>query len=246
MLTSATITVDFLGNYAGPHRVCWRVQGSGNPYVCTNLVTCVGGGNPCQALINVMIDPESCEDVIFEGYIQATCQVEGSTIDRVPFTVTYTPTPSCNMYTLTNDTGTSYAFTSSELGVNCDGSARPPLSLADGASIALCGIATMPQIIIDDFNVVPLLDPCCSTCKNYTFNIFIANDRCDPKLLITYTDPTTGVLTIYPVALPPPAPDGTISFSVSINAALGSLNISSVGLPCITISTPVVTDCVVI
>ena len=246
MLTSATITVDFLANYAGQHRACWRVQGSGNPYVCTNLVTCVGGGNPCQALINVMVETESCDDVIFEGYIQAACQPEGSSIDQVPFEVTYTPIPTCNMYTLTNNTGDTYNFTSSDLGVNCDGTTRPALSLADGASIALCGIATMPQIIIDDFNVIPTPNSCCTTCKNYSFNVVLLNDRCNPGLVITYIDPITKLLTQYAITLPPPAPDGTISFSVSINAALGSLNIFSFGPPCVTISTPVVTDCVVI
>jgi hypothetical protein len=88
MLIPAIITVNFLGNYAGPHRVCWRVQGSGNPYVCTNIVTCTGGGNPCQALINVMVD-STVSSTIFEGYIQATCQPEDSGNGRVAFTVTY-------------------------------------------------------------------------------------------------------------------------------------------------------------
>lgn len=168
MLTPATITVDFLGNYAGPHRVCWRVQGSGNPYVCTNIVTCVGGGNPCQAIINVMVETESCEDVIFEGYIQATCQVEGSSIDQVPFTVTYTPTPSCKGYILTNSSGTTQAFLSSDLGLNCDGTSRTGITLLTGKSIYLCGIAGMPQNIIDDYNVVLDTDICCSVCENYT------------------------------------------------------------------------------
>ena len=241
MLTSATITVDFLANYAGQHRACWRVQGSGNPYVCTNLVTCVGGGNPCQALINVMVDPESCEDVIFEGYIQATCQVEGSSIDRVPFTVTYTPNPTCKMYSLINTTGDVYDFTSSELGVNCDGTTRPALSLEDGASIALCGIASMPQSTIDDFNVAVIPDSCCTTCQNYAFTISVPVE-CFLDVLITYTDATTGILTIYPITYPPVIPGNV---SISINAALGSLNIYN-GNACAIISTPIVTDCVVI
>ena len=243
MLTSATITVDFLANYAGQHRACWRVQGSGNPYVCTNLVTCVGGGNPCQALINVMVDPESCEDVIFEGYIQAACQVEGSSIDRVPFTVTYTPNPTCKMYSVTNTTGDVYDFTSAELGVNCDGTTRPALSLEDGASIALCGIASMPQIIIDDFNVEVIPDSCCTTCKKYTFTISVPVE-CVPDIIITYINSTTGVLTTYPIVYPPYVP-GTRTVNVSINAALGSLNIYN-GNPCAVISTPIVTDCVVV
>ena len=168
MLTPAIITVDFLGNYAGPHRVCWRVQGSGNPYVCTNIVTCVGGGNPCQALINVMVESESCTDTIFEGYIQATCQPEGSSTDQVPFTVTYTPTPSCKFYTMTNPFGSSVTLTSSNLGLNCDGTARSSVLLSIGQSLKLCGIAGMPQNIIDIYNVEEDITKCCSECESYS------------------------------------------------------------------------------
>ena len=244
MLTSATITVDFLANYDGPHRACWRVQGSGNDYVCTNIVTCAGGGNPCQALINVMVDPESCTDTIFEGYIQATCQIEGSSIDQVPFEVTYTPTPSCNMYTLTNNTGADYTFISSELGLNCDGTVRTGITVFNGASISLCGIAGMPQNIIDDFDVIPSLNSCCSTCKNYAFNVNIQGKCSSIDLVITYIDPITFILTEYPI--PPPTPGSPYSFSVSINAAFGSLNIYNGTPVCVTITAPNITDCVVI
>lgn len=167
MLTPAVITVNFLGNYAGPHRICWRVQGSGNPYVCTNIVTCVGGGNPCEAIINVMVETEACTPTVYEGYIQATCQPESSSTDQVPFTVTYTPTPSCLMYSLTNNTGDVYDFTSEELGLNCNGTARPAFLLGNGTSIMLCGIAGMPQSIITDFNVVQNPLACCSVCQTY-------------------------------------------------------------------------------
>ena len=58
----ATITVNFTANYAGPHRVCWRIGASG-PYDCTTSVTCTGGGNPCQAVITTTVDNESCDDL---------------------------------------------------------------------------------------------------------------------------------------------------------------------------------------
>lgn len=164
MLTPATITVNFLGNYAGPHRVCWRVQGSGNPYVCTNIVTCVGGGNPCQAIINIMVESESCTDTIFEGYIQATCQPEGSSTDQVPFTVTYTPTPSCKFYKLTNPYPGPVDLFPSDLGLNCDGTARPTVHLSGRQVLKLCGIAGMPQNIIDEYNVQEDITKCCSEC----------------------------------------------------------------------------------
>jgi hypothetical protein len=198
MLTPATITVNFLGNYAGPHRICWRVQGSGNNYVCTNIVDCVGGGNPCQAIINVMVESESCTPVIFEGYIQATCQPESSSTDQIPFTVTYTPTPSCNAYNVTNTTGDDYDFSSVELGLNCDGTERPSLLVASGDSFNLCGIAGMTKETIKDFDVVanPLI--CCSVCKNYTVNStgviprLIYYIECSTKHLLSTLAPASG------------------------------------------------------
>lgn len=169
MLTPATINVEFIANYAGQHRVCWRVQNLITPgtYACTNIVTCVGGGNMCSTIISVMVDPESCDPIIFEGYIQATCNVEGSLIDRVPFEVTYTPIPTCAAYTLTNATGGLIDLSSAELGLNCDGTVRPAMSLRDGQDINLCGISNMPIAIITAYDVRPV-DLCCYSCNTYT------------------------------------------------------------------------------
>lgn len=197
-MTPAIITVDFISNYAGPHRICWRIQGSGNPYVCTNIVECTGGGNTCQALINTMVDPNLCDPIIFEGYIQATCNAEGSPTGQVPFTVTYTPDPSCKAYILTNNTGLPYSLTSADLGLNCDGTVRPDITLIDYGVIYLCGIAGMPQPIIDLFTVI--LDPsiCCGVCRNYTVNSATGIDAtiyyidCVTKQFMTTKGPKTG------------------------------------------------------
>jgi len=197
-MTPAIITVNFISNYAGPHRICWRIQGSGNPYVCTNIVDCLGGGNTCQALINTMVDPELCDPIIFEGYIQATCNAEGSPTGQVPFTVTYTPDPSCKAYQLSNNTGDAYDFNISELGLNCDGTTRPDILLADGGIIYLCGIAGMPQRIIDLFNVIPYPNICCGVCKNYTVNSATGTDAtiyyidCTTRQFMTAEGPKTG------------------------------------------------------
>lgn len=197
-MTPAIITVNFISNYAGPHRICWRIQGSGNAYVCTNIVDCLGGGNSCQALINTMVDPNLCEPVIFEGYIQATCNAESSPTGQIPFTVTYTPDPSCKAYLLSNDTEDVYDFSAAELGLNCDGTVRPGILLADGGSIYLCGIAGMPQRIIDLFNVIQDPGVCCGVCKNYTVNSSTGIDAtvyyidCATKQFMTTKGPKTG------------------------------------------------------
>lgn len=213
-MTPATITVNFISNYAGPHRVCWRIQGSGNPYVCTNIVDCLGGGNTCQAVINIMVDSESCDDIIFEGYIQATCNAEGSTTGQVPFTVTYTPTPSCKFYTMTNSFGSSVTLTPSDLGLNCNGTARPSVTLYIGQSLKLCGIAGMPESTIDNYNVQEDLTKCCSECESYSIK---AVD--DAPTNVYYIDCSTKQLM---VAIAP-ASSTTLPFIITC-AVAGSLS----------------------
>jgi hypothetical protein len=90
----ALITVNFISNYAGDHRVCWRTNFSG-PYDCSTIVTCIGGGNPCQAQIIIQVDNETCDEVTFDGYVQAVCNDPLSTEGRVPFEATFTPVPLC-------------------------------------------------------------------------------------------------------------------------------------------------------
>lgn len=103
-LVTATITVDFTANYSGNHRVCWRVQGSGDPYDCTTIVNCVGGGTTCSAVFTADVNTTSCDGTItFEGYVQATCQDILSTDGRLLWTVDYTPTPTCLRHEITCD-----------------------------------------------------------------------------------------------------------------------------------------------
>jgi len=96
----ATITVNFISNYAGGHRVCWRIGNSG-PYNCSTIVVCAGGGAPCSANIPITVDNDTCSSVTFEGYVQAICEVEGSLNGRVPFSATFVPDPTCDKYDIT-------------------------------------------------------------------------------------------------------------------------------------------------
>ena len=106
-LVTATITVDFDANYAGDHRVCWRIQGSGSAYDCTTVVNCVGGGTTCQAIFNADVNTTSCDGtVVFEGYVQAACEDIASTNGRLPFTVNFVPNPICNRVEITCAYGT--------------------------------------------------------------------------------------------------------------------------------------------
>jgi hypothetical protein len=101
-LVTATITVDFIANYAGAHRVCWTIQGSGNPYDCTTLVNCVGGGTTCQAIFTTDVNTTSCDGTVtFEGYVQAACEDIASLNGRLPFTVDFVPNPVCTRHEFT-------------------------------------------------------------------------------------------------------------------------------------------------
>lgn len=187
MLTPATITVNFIGNYAGLHRICWRIQGSGNPYACTNIVDCVGGGNPCSAIISIMVDPESCDPVIYEGYIQAACNDITSDIGKVPFTVTYTPTPTCVGWTITcNNVEGCPAILPTEIGLNCNGTLRPQVeAMLENQSISLCNRFEIPTLPAD---YVMALDPtvnCCADCVSYDVN-FVTSIKPVPSFSNAY------------------------------------------------------------
>jgi hypothetical protein len=96
----ATMTVNFTSNYPGPHRVCWRI-GNAGPYDCSTIVNCLGGGNPCSAVIPITVDNSTCVTVDFNGYVQAACQIEASLVDRIPFSVIFTPVPPCRKWDVT-------------------------------------------------------------------------------------------------------------------------------------------------
>lgn len=93
------LQVTFTPNFIGEHRVCWRIQGSGDPYVC-QTVDC--DTDPCTAYLDpATFENESCDEVTYEGYIQASCE-DPDTLDGAVFwTEVFTPNPQCQPYTLT-------------------------------------------------------------------------------------------------------------------------------------------------
>lgn len=99
-VNNAELTIDFTSNSQSDHRVCWRVQGSGDAYDCSTVISC-DFGMPCQAIISLYIDPETCEDIILEGYVQPTCQDITSPNNREEFTATFVSDPSCIAYLIT-------------------------------------------------------------------------------------------------------------------------------------------------
>lgn len=128
-LVPATLTINFTSNYAGPHRVCYRLNGTG-AYDCTTVVTCTGGGALCSATINIMVDNETCDPVEYDGYVQATCEDIGSMVGRVPFVVTFTPNPTCKGYTVTCDKVSLLGVTINNMGSGYNPSLPPAVTIA--------------------------------------------------------------------------------------------------------------------
>lgn len=120
----ATINVSFTSNYVGCHRLFWRKTSSGaysGPIEATP--PCLGSGSSCTITFYDVIDTETCGTIDYNGYIQACCEDVTSTIGRIPFTVSYTPSPTCLPVTITCD-----AVSISSLEVTVGGSGYDPLS----------------------------------------------------------------------------------------------------------------------
>ena len=137
----ATITVTFNANYAGNHRVCWRTSPS-SPYDCTTIVTCTGGGASCNANIVTTVDNETCDTVTFEGYVQPTCESEVSLNKRVPFSVTFTPVPTCDGYDIECQY-TVMTFSVTNAGTNYDPLNPPTVTISGGGGLGATANATV-------------------------------------------------------------------------------------------------------
>lgn len=101
----ATINVNFTSIYVGCHRLFWR-RGSVGAYTGPVEATppCTGAGNPCTITFFDVVDTEACDPIVYEGYVQACCEEVDSPNGRIPFTVTFTPTPTCFPFTITCST----------------------------------------------------------------------------------------------------------------------------------------------
>lgn len=140
--TPATLVVNFISNYAGDHRICWRI-GNVGPYNCTTIVTCIGGGNPCQALIPISVDNDTCSSITFEGYVQAICEAPASLNGRVPFSETFVPTPTCLKYDVTCSAVELAGFTITNPGAGYTVGSNPNISFSGGGgvgAIANCNV----------------------------------------------------------------------------------------------------------
>jgi hypothetical protein len=110
-LENAEITVQFTAQWTGDHRVCYRVVGDPT-YICTipgspsgnpGINTDCAAGNTCQYNIPIQVDNETCDQVNYEGYVQAFCEDVESLAGRIPFVISFIPDPTCKRYEVTCD-----------------------------------------------------------------------------------------------------------------------------------------------
>lgn len=167
-LVPATITVNFTSNFTGNHRVCYRLGGVG-PYNCTTIVACVGGGFACSATINVIVDDEACDDYVYDGYVQATCEDALSLTGRVAWTATYTPTNACFSILFTAGGGGSAPGFNLGADVSCGGTGVVVPSVATGTEFTLCFPAGTTFPAPPQYTRVDGATNCCD-CEQVTFS----------------------------------------------------------------------------
>lgn len=151
-LVPATVAVSFVANYAGVHRVCYRLNGAG-AYTCITG-SCVGGGATCTINIPITVDNETCVAVPIDGYVQAICQDILSTTGRVLFNVTFTPTPSCAKYTVTCVSAGVVGITVTAGGSGYNPAAPPSVTITGGGGSGATAVAVIGAGIVTTTNLI--------------------------------------------------------------------------------------------
>ncbi|TXG78746.1 hypothetical protein E6Q11_00410 [Candidatus Dojkabacteria bacterium] len=148
----AFITLTWISNYAGQHRVCGRVQGSGGPYTCTTALTphpnCPGGGSPCAYQIPITVDNETCDTVTYEGYVQPTCEDESSLANRTPFVVSFIPSPACKRWELLCASGSVNTLLLTGAGSGYNPLSPPLVTIGGGGGVGATASAQVGQGLI--------------------------------------------------------------------------------------------------
>lgn len=154
----AFITLNWTSNYAGQHRVCYRIQGSGDPYVCTTALTphpaCPGGGAPCAYQILITVDQETCDTITYEGYVQPICEPEESLLARTTFNVSFIPSPSCKRWRVDCDNAPVEFLTLDNGGSGYDPLApAPTVTISGGGGAGANATTTVGQGLIQSLAI---------------------------------------------------------------------------------------------
>ena len=139
----ATINVNFTSNYVGCHRMFWK-RSTESTYNGPFLATppCLGGGAPCTISFYDTVDTESCTAIQYEGYVQACCREESDPAGRIPFSVTFTPAPSCTPINVTCNFVEVFGLAPLNEGSGYDPMTPPSVSFIGGGSPSIIATAT--------------------------------------------------------------------------------------------------------
>lgn len=105
---NGALTITWINQYVGNHRVCYRKVAPApldpsepcntlTGYCCI-IVNCPNPpGSSNTTVIPVLVDNDSCDDVEWQVYVQATCEDESSTTGQVFVTpnIVFNPSPTC-------------------------------------------------------------------------------------------------------------------------------------------------------
>lgn len=148
----AFITLNWVSNFTGQHRVCCRIQGSGSPYTCTTALTphpnCPGGGGLCGYQIPITVDNETCTTITYEGYVQPTCEDESSLTNRTPFVVSFIPAPSCKRWELLCESGSVDTLILTSAGSDYNPLSPPTVTITGGGGTGATASAQVGQGVI--------------------------------------------------------------------------------------------------
>jgi len=198
----ATLDVSFVSNFTGQHRVCWRIPPS-LVYDCTTLVTCLGGGATCMVSIPILVDNETCLPVTYEGYVQAACEDINSLNGRIPFTITFTPTPVCASYRVTCENGPVDTIVITNGGSRYDPLPTPPPAVTIlGGGIGATAIALIGNQGIKSL-FTPTLNGLLYTPGVYTNVPFVTITGIGSGALATVTIPPSGILSNSSIVIDP-------------------------------------------
>lgn len=135
----ANLKINFTALYNGAHRVCYRIGDSGS-YSCITTTCTIGA---CIGTIPIFVDNETCDEISYEGYVQAECQDIDSEIDRVPWALTFTPSPGCKSYTVTCVNTTVASATITNAGTEYNPAIPPDVLITGGGGSGAVATATV-------------------------------------------------------------------------------------------------------
>ena len=95
-----------------------------------------------------MVDDETCETIMYEGYVQPACEEEASAVGQIPFAVSFVPSPACKKYTVTCDSSGVESNTIDDAGSGYTNGAYPGLPYIGGGGSGATADVTVAGGII--------------------------------------------------------------------------------------------------